>query len=92
MRPTSPHPITCPGLLAVVAMLLAGVAPGAAQDTLCTAQRAGQVACIAGRLCTCQLAPASMATRLPDGLRWDCGILRPPCGEAVPATLDPWPN
>ena len=28
-------------------------------------------------------------TGLPDGYRWDCGINRPPCADALPpATID----
>jgi hypothetical protein len=61
-----------------------------AQTPSCTVEDAGQVACIAGRLCSCGFARGSPATGLPDGFRWDCGILRPSCGPPVPATLDPW--
>ena len=48
------------------------------------------MACIAGRLCSCGFARGSPAVGLPDGFRWDCGILRPSCGPPVAATLDPW--
>ena len=31
-------------------------------------------------------------TAQPAGFRWDCGVLRPSCGDgtAVPATIDPF--
>lgn len=61
-----------------------------AEAPSCTPEGTGTVACIAGRLCSCGFARGSPATGLPDGFRWDCGILRPSCGPPVPATLDPW--
>ena len=81
-----------PGLLAALIALVAGSESAAAQETVCALQEVGRVACLAGKLCTCRSAPGSPATRLPDGFRWDCGILRPSCDGPVPATLDPWPN
>lgn len=80
------------GLLVAVISLVAGGASAAAQEAICALQEVGRVACLAGKLCTCRSAPGSPATRLPDGFRWDCGILRPSCGGPVPATLDPWPS
>jgi hypothetical protein len=64
--------------------------PAQAEEPLCTAAGAGLVSCIAGRLCSCGFARGSPANGLPDGFRWDCGILRPSCGSPTPATLDPW--
>ena len=90
MRPNLPRPTARTRSLAVVIVLSTGIAPGAAQEVACSAQNPGRVACIAGKLCTCQFAPGSHATRLPDGFRWDCGVLRPSCGEPAPATLNPW--
>lgn len=66
--------------------------PLRAQAPLCAVETVGQVACIAGRLCDCRLGRGSPATGLPDGFRWDCGILRPPCGDPRPATIDPYPG
>ncbi len=63
-----------------------------AQEARCSAAEAGTVACIAGKLCGCLFARGSPATGLPDGYRWDCGILRPSCGASAPATIDPWQN
>ena len=76
-------------LLAVLVMPLGG---SQAQEAPCGPERAGLVACVAGKLCACRLERGSAATGLPDGYRWDCGALRPSCGEGLPpATLDPYP-
>lgn len=83
------RPFAIFALGAMMLVLLAG--PRAwAEAPSCTADGAGLVVCIAGRLCSCGFARGSPATGLPDGFRWDCGILRPSCGPPVPATLDPW--
>jgi len=71
-------------------MLVAGAAPSRADEPACAPESAGLVACIAGRLCSCGFERASQASGLPDGFRWDCGILRPACGGPTPATIDPW--
>ncbi|HEX6010402.1 MAG TPA: hypothetical protein VFY87_01085 [Geminicoccaceae bacterium] len=55
-----------------------------------TPAAAGRVACIAGKLCACGLAPGGQATGLPAGFRWNCGILRPACGGGAPVTVDAW--
>jgi hypothetical protein len=73
-------------LAAALALPLA--APAGAQAPACDVQAAETVACIAGRLCRCRFAAASALTGLPEGFRWDCGILRPACGDPRPATLD----
>lgn len=83
------------GLAVRVAILAAAmVADGSvgarAQTAACAPDTVGTVACIAGRLCACAFSRGSPATGLPDGFRWDCGILRPSCGAPAPATLDPW--
>ena len=76
---------------AVAVGTVAGGSVGArAQTEVCAPDTAGTVACIAGRLCACGFSRGSPATGLPDGFRWDCGILRPSCGAPAPATLDPW--
>ncbi|MEK0082223.1 hypothetical protein [Benzoatithermus flavus] len=75
--------------LAVLAMTGSILPPPAlAQAPVCSLETMDSVACIAGRLCTCIFARGSPATGLPDGFRWDCGILRPACGEPLPATID----
>ena len=65
--------------------------PAAAQEPpRCEEPRLGTVACIAGRLCECVFERGGQITGLPQGFRWDCSNLRPPCGEGIlPAT--PWP-
>lgn len=78
-------------LLAVVWAVLAAL-PTRAQQTpepwygqppACTAQREGQVSCQVRVLCECKYYQASKMTGRPAGFRWDCGPLRPRCGEAV---------
>ncbi len=65
--------------------LLLLAAPAFAQDPpACTDARAGAVACMAGRLCSCGYQRGGAVSGRPDGWRWDCGILRPSCGEALP--------
>ena len=85
---------TCPCLAASLvgaALLLAPTTRGGAQEeSVCAADTAGRVACIAGKLCACGSARGRQVTGLPDGFRWDCGVLRPACGGGVPATIDAW--
>ena len=76
--------------ISALTLVLLADAKAWADAPSCTAEGAGLVACIAGRLCSCDFARGSPATGLPDGFRWDCGILRPSCGPPVAATLDPW--
>lgn len=70
--------------------LVTGSVAAAADPPVCASPSVGLVACIAGRLCSCRFERASQATGLPEGFRWDCGILRPACGEPQAATVDPW--
>lgn len=87
-------PALSPRALLVLGLALAcwGAAPLAAQPAPCTDAGVGLVACVEGRLCACRFERGSPATGLPDGFRWDCGILRPPCGEPLPATIAPYPG
>ena len=59
----------------------------------CVDASAGLVACVAGKLCVCRFDRGGATTGLPAGFRWDCGVLRPACGDAAgpPATLDRYP-
>lgn len=72
--------------------------PAAAQEIpACTQDRAGAVACMAGKLCACGYQRGGAMSGRPDGWRWDCGILRPACGEAlppagIPGTMQPMPQ
>jgi hypothetical protein len=61
--------------------------PAAAQEPeppACTDARAGAVACMAGKLCSCGYQRGGVMSGRPEGWRWDCGVLRPACGEALP--------
>lgn len=83
--------------LTLPVLLLLGV-PAAAQDIpACTQDRAGVAACMAGKLCLCGYQRGGIVSGRPDGWRWDCGALRPACGEAlppagIPGTLQPMPQ
>lgn len=59
--------------------------PAAAQEIpSCTPARAGATACLSGKLCECRFERGGSITGTRDGYRWDCGVLRPACGEALP--------
>ncbi len=58
-------------------------APWYGQPPACTPQREGQLSCQISVLCECRYERASAMTGRPAGFRWDCGPLRPRCGEAV---------
>ena len=73
--------------------------PAAAQDApVCNAVRDGVTACLAGKLCLCRFERGGQMTGRSDGYRWDCGALRPECGEAAfprspePGSVLPMPN
>jgi len=72
-------------LLPLLLPLLPPAGPGQAQP-VCDQDRAGAVACMAGRLCACGYQRGGVVSGRPEGYRWDCGVLRPACAEA-PATL-----
>jgi hypothetical protein len=58
--------------------------PATAQEIpACNQSRAGAVACMSGKLCSCNFQRGGTIAGRPDGYRWDCGILRPGCGEAL---------
>ena len=78
------------GWLLAATVLVAGANHARAQEPACTAEAVGRVTCIAGKLCNCRFERASYSTSLPDGFRWDCGILRPACGGPAPTTIDSW--
>lgn len=71
-------------MLRLVLFLLLPVLPALAQEPpACAAERAGGVACLSGKLCRCDFARGGSIAGRPDGWRWDCGALRPACGEAL---------
>lgn len=69
-----------------LALLLAALSlPASAQaPPACTQNQAGIVACMAGKLCSCGYVRGGTMTGRAEGWQWDCGILRPACGEALP--------
>jgi hypothetical protein len=44
---------------------------------------------MAGKLCACGYQRGGVVSGRPDGYLWDCGVLRPPCGEALPPAALP---
>lgn len=77
---------------AVTAFLLMSLPATAQEPPACTPARAGAVACMAGKLCECRFDRGGSITGQWEGMRWDCGILRPPCGEALaPPGIGPAP-
>lgn len=72
-------------ILLFLPLALVLACPAAAQEIpACTQDRAGAVACMAGKLCACGYQRGGAVSGRPDGWGWDCGILRPACGEALP--------
>jgi hypothetical protein len=64
--------------------LMPSARPGAAQEMpACNQDRVGGVACMAGKLCRCDYQRGGVLSGRPEGYRWDCGVLRPACGEAL---------
>lgn len=72
--------VTGPGHHVAMWWLAFFLLPGlAAAQPSCIAQREGQVACVAGRLCACRYDTGGSLTGRPSAYRWDCGALRPDC-------------
>lgn len=71
-----------------LALLIAafGVQAAAAAPR-CTPTRAGEVACLAGKLCECRHESGGALTGRPAAVRWDCGALRPSCGAPLDADV-----
>ena len=74
-------------LLLLTMFLSLGAAPLGAQAPSCTADTAGEVACMAEKLCRCHFERGGSMSVVPAGWRWDCGTLRPSCHR--PPTLAP---
>jgi hypothetical protein len=76
-------------------LMLLLVAPMARAETPppCTPAREGMLACFADKLCECRWQPGGSLTGRPAAHRWDCGVLRPPCGVvpggSAPQALPP---
>jgi len=81
-------------LLILLPLLLAPPAAAQGDDPpACIDSRAGAVACMAGKLCSCGYQRGGVMSGRPDGWRWDCGVLRPACGEALPpAGMQSYPS
>ena len=64
--------------------------PARADDMpVCSGQNLGAASCFSGKLCECIHDRGGSVTGTPEGFRWDCGILRPKCGEAADAPANP---
>ena len=73
--------------LLLLLILLLPLRLSAQEMPACNQDRVGAVACMAGKLCACGYARGGIVSGRPDGYRWDCGALRPACGEPPPADL-----
>lgn len=73
-----------PRLSAFLAFAMLALPAAAQEIPACNETRAGAVACLSGKLCSCGFARGGSVAGRPDGYRWDCGALRPACGEALP--------
>jgi hypothetical protein len=69
-------------MLRLLALLLLAVPASANEVPPCDARRAGAVACLSGRACECRYERGGSITGQSTSYRWNCGILRPSCGEA----------
>jgi hypothetical protein len=78
-------------LTAALAVSIVSAQPVFAEDApVCGQSTIGQLTCLSAKLCECIHDRGGSITGTPAGYRWDCGILRPKCGEAAdkPATLN----
>jgi hypothetical protein len=91
---TTTNDLTKPvAVIASIALLAlaGGIAfPACAGDMpVCSGQSLGAASCFSGKLCECIHDRGGSVTGTPEGFRWDCGILRPKCGEAADAPANP---
>jgi hypothetical protein len=86
------RPVAAFAAVVVFSGLMALGPAGAQSPPGCDAATLGTTACLAGKMCACAYERGGIATGVPAGYRWDCGILRPGCGNSFgqPATLDPY--
>lgn len=75
-------------------LLLLSPRAEAQEPPACTEAQEGVTAGLAGKLCVCRFQPGGTLTGRPAGHRWDCGALRPACGEGIlpPALSAPKPG
>lgn len=86
------HPAAAFAAALVFSSLISASPAGAQPPLACDAATLGATACLASKLCACTYERGGVATGVPAGYRWDCGILRPGCGSSFeqPATLNPY--
>ena len=86
------HPAAAFAAVLVFSSLISASPAGAQPPLACDAATLGATACLASKLCACTYERGGVATGVPAGYRWDCGILRPGCGSSFeqPATLNPY--
>ncbi len=70
--------------------LLGGTPARAGDAPACNRESLGQASCFSPTLCECIYDRGGSITGTPAGYRWDCGNLRPRCGETAnaPATMN----
>ena len=86
-RPAEPDVSRILALFLVLLSCVSAAGPASAQEPpRCTPEVDGALACMAGQSCRCGFARGGLLTAQPDGWRWDCGILRGRCGEALVQT------
>jgi hypothetical protein len=78
-------------MVRLLPLLLLALPASANEVPPCDARRAGAVACLSGRLCECRYERGGSLTGQSTGFRWNCGILRPSCGEAPAPQSVPLP-
>jgi hypothetical protein len=86
------HPAAAFAAVVVFSGFISASPAGAQPPPACDAATLGTTACLASKMCACSYDRGGVATGVPAGYRWDCGILRPGCGSsfAQPATLNPY--
>ena len=79
--------VKLPMLIASVllALLAFTATPAAANEEFpaCSQQTEGITHCSGNRNCVCSFMPENKGRGLPARFAWDCGILRPSCGEEL---------
>jgi hypothetical protein len=83
-------PVAVIASIALLALTDGMAFPARAGDMpVCGGQNLGAASCFSGKLCECIHDRGGSVTGIPEGFRWDCGILRPKCGEAADAPANP---
>lgn len=83
-------PVAVVASIAFLALTGGMAFPARAGDMpVCGGPNLGAASCFSGKLCECIHDRGGSVTGTPEGFRWDCGILRPKCGEAADAPANP---